>query len=204
MPGTAPPRGLLSRLLHEGVFLLDGLVSLTPGRTGQLLRHAWYRRRLKRLGVLGTGAMYPGIEFTAPENIAIGDNFICLPNCRVAADGGSVEFSDDVSLASNVVVDAGESGVIRIGRGSGVAHNCVLRASAHNYADKTKPFKAQGHKPGTIVLEDDVWVAANCVLLPGTHLESGVIVASGSVVGGRVAAFTVVAGNPARVVSRRE
>lgn len=204
MSETTPRRGLIARVLHEIVAILDDLASLLPGRTGQLLRYSYFSRRLKRLGRRGPGVMYPGIEFSAPENISIGDNFIALRDCRLAADGGGViEIGDDVSFASNVVIDAGESGVIRIGRGSGVAHNCVLRSSAHGYADPSLPFKAQGHKPGTIVIEDDVWVAANCVLLPGTHIERGVIVASGSVVGGRVKAYSIVAGNPARVIGRR-
>lgn len=201
---SAAHGGLAARVLHELGLQVDGLLNAVPGRAGQLLRHAWYRRRLRRFGRLGYGALYQWVEFTVPENISVGDNFIAMRHCRIAADGGgTVEFGDDVSLASNVTIDAGEQGVIRIGKGSGVAHNCVLRASAHNYMDASRPFKAQGHKPGSIIIEDDVWVAANCVLLPGTHLEKGVVVASGSVVSGRVAAMSVVAGNPARVVSRR-
>lgn len=39
--------------------------------------------------------------------------------------------------------------------------------------------------------EDDVWVGANAVLLDGTHLEQGAIVAVGGVVSGRVPAFEV-------------
>lgn len=203
MTQTTRP-GLAARLRNELTLLLDGFVSMVPGRTGQLLRYHRFSRRLKRFGRMGYGAMHPGIHFDAPENISIGDNFICLANCRLSAEaGGTIELADDVSFASNVVIDAGESGVIRIGNGSGVAHNGVLRASGHVHTDASRPFKSQGHKPGTIIMEDDVWVAANCILLPGTHLEKGVIVASGSVVGGRIPAYSVVAGNPGRVISRR-
>ena len=193
-----------NRLIHEFMLLLDGLVSSVPGRTGQLLRHRYYALRLKRLGRMGFGAIDSGMRFDSPENIAIGDNFIALRNCFVGAGGGGlVEIGGNVTLNSNVCIDAGEQGVIRIGDESGIAQNCVLRASSHRYDDPARPWKSQGHKPGSIIVEEDVWIAANCTLLPGAHVERGSIVASGSVVGGRVKAFSVVAGNPARVIGRR-
>jgi galactoside O-acetyltransferase len=139
-----------------------------------------------------------------PRNIRIGDNFFSMRSGFICAvGGGTVEIGDNVSFASNVVVDAGEKGVIRIGNDVGIAHNCVLRSSPHNYSDPARPFKSQGHKPGSIIIEDDVWVAANATVLPGAHIEKGCIIAAGSVVGGQIKAFSIVAGNPGRVIGKR-
>ncbi len=199
-----PSTSLTNRLIHEALLLLDGIVSSMPGRTGQLLRHRYYTLRLKRLGRMGSGSIDSGMRFDSPENISIGDDFAALRHCFIGAgDGGLVEIGSNVTLNSNVSIDAGERGVIRIGDDSGLAHNCVLRASSHNYDDPTRPWKSQGHKPGSIIVEEDVWIAANCILLPGTHIERGAIVASGSVVGGRVKAYSIVAGHPARVIGKR-
>lgn len=51
-----------------------------------------------------------------------------------------------------------------------------------------------------ITIEDDVWIASDAIILPGVTIGRGAIVAAHAVVVADVAAFTVVAGNPARVV----
>jgi acetyltransferase-like isoleucine patch superfamily enzyme len=192
----------MGRFAREIVAWADALASCMPGRLGYALRRSYFKRRL---GMLGPGCNFaPGIRFLEPGNIYIG------ANCETqgialfgAAGGGRVELGDRVTFAPNVVIDAGAAGLIRIGNDSGVAHNCVLRASSHKYDDPSKPFKSQGHKAGSILLGADVWVAANCVLSPGTQIEDGAIVGSGSVVSGPVGAFAIVAGHPARPIGKR-
>lgn len=166
------------------------------------LRSAFWRRFLGSVGQ--TPNFGQGIQFWDPKNVEVGDNFLCLRHCTIAAgSGGTVKIGDDVSLNSNVCIDASDGGLIVIGNGSGIAHNSVLRSSSHHYSDPNIRWTLQGHKPGKIVVGEDVWVAANVILLPGTVLERGCVVASGSVVGGTFSAFSVVAGNPARIVGRR-
>jgi len=144
------------------------------------------------------------MDMIAPERITIGDDFIALRGCFLCADGGgAIRIGHRVSLATNAMLNAGQEGLIVVGNDSGIGNNCVLRATPHKYQDPTRPFKSQGSTPGRIIVEDDVWVAANSTLLPGTHLERGCIVGAGSVVGGRIRAFSVIAGNPARVIGRR-
>nr|WP_276612123.1 DapH/DapD/GlmU-related protein [Kineococcus vitellinus] len=54
-----------------------------------------------------------------------------------------------------------------------------------------------------IVIEDDVWIGAGCIVLPGRRIGTGSIVGAGSVVVSDVPPWTVVAGNPARIVKKR-
>ena len=56
--------------------------------------------------------------------------------------------------------------------------------------------------PDTVV-EHDVWIGHGATILPGAHLGSGVIVGAGAVVGGTVDPYSIVAGNPARVLRKR-
>lgn len=49
----------------------------------------------------------------------------------------------------------------------------------------------------------DVWIGTGAMILPGAEVGNGVIVGAGSVVSGRVPSYTVIAGNPARVVRQR-
>lgn len=55
----------------------------------------------------------------------------------------------------------------------------------------------------TIHIERDVWVGAASVLLSGIKVGEGSVIAAGSVVTKTVDPFTVVAGNPAKIVGRR-
>ena len=53
-----------------------------------------------------------------------------------------------------------------------------------------------------ITICDDAWIGMNCIILKGVTIGEGAIVGAGSVVTKDVPAWTVVAGNPARVVKK--
>jgi acetyltransferase-like isoleucine patch superfamily enzyme len=54
-----------------------------------------------------------------------------------------------------------------------------------------------------VVIEEDVWIAANAIILPGVRLGRGAVVAAGAVVTRDVLPFQVVAGVPARQIGHR-
>ena len=56
---------------------------------------------------------------------------------------------------------------------------------------------------GDTVIGNDVWIGQNAVILPGVHIGDGAIIGANSVVGSDVAPYTIVVGNPARVLRRR-
>ncbi len=59
------------------------------------------------------------------------------------------------------------------------------------------PFK------GDTVIGNDVWIGQNAVILPGVHIGDGAIIGASSVVGCDVAPYTIVIGNPAKVLRKR-
>ncbi|MBR4450847.1 MAG: CatB-related O-acetyltransferase [Clostridia bacterium] len=59
------------------------------------------------------------------------------------------------------------------------------------------PFK------GDTVIGNDVWIGQNAVILPGVHIGDGAIIGANSVVGSDVAPYTIVIGNPAKVLRKR-
>lgn len=67
-------------------------------------------------------------------------------------------------------------------------------------------IKAQRFRPskGGILLEDDVWIGANCVILDGAILRQGCVIGAGSVVRGEVPAYSINVGNPLRLVGWRQ
>jgi tetrahydrodipicolinate N-succinyltransferase len=59
-------------------------------------------------------------------------------------------------------------------------------------------IRLQGYENSPVIIEDDVWIAASCVILPGVTIEKGAVIAAGAVVTKTVPAYALVIGNPAR------
>nr|WP_253946583.1 CatB-related O-acetyltransferase [Palleniella intestinalis] len=56
---------------------------------------------------------------------------------------------------------------------------------------------------GDTVVGNDVWIGQNAVILPGVHIGDGAIIGLNSVVTHDVEPYSVVAGNPAKVIRKR-
>lgn len=56
---------------------------------------------------------------------------------------------------------------------------------------------------GDTVIGNDVWIGQNATILPGVKIGDGAIIGANSVVGSDVKAYTIVAGNPARIIRKR-
>ncbi len=94
---------------------------------------------------------------------------------------------------------------IRMGNDVLVSANCTFAPVNHAFWDRDRPIRLQGFLPsrGGIVIEDDVWIGANCVLLDGAIVRRGCVVAAGSIVRGELAEYGVYAGNPASRLRER-
>ena len=55
-----------------------------------------------------------------------------------------------------------------------------------------------------VIIENDVWIGANVIILPGVTIHEGSIIAAGAVVTKDVECYTIVAGNPAKVIKKRK
>ena len=56
---------------------------------------------------------------------------------------------------------------------------------------------------GDTVIGNDVWIGQNAVILPGVHIGDGAIIGANSVVGSDVPPYTIIVGNPAKVLRKR-
>lgn len=80
----------------------------------------------------------------------------------------------------------------------------------HNYnIFSTYPFKyfinneVESISKGPIIVEDDVWIGTNSIILSGVTLAKGTIVAAGSVVTKSSEPYTIIGGNPAKLIKKR-
>jgi acetyltransferase-like isoleucine patch superfamily enzyme len=93
-------------------------------------------------------------------------------------------------------------GVIRIGNNVILSQFVTVVASNHGI-DRSQLIRNQRWTRSTVTIEDDVWIGAGCVILPGSHIGVGAVIAANSVVKGRVEPYSVVGGSPARRLKER-
>ncbi len=94
-------------------------------------------------------------------------------------------------------------GPVKIGNDVMIAQNVVMSGLNHRYEDESLPISRQGVTHNAIEIGDEAWVAANCVILSGVKVGKHAVVSAGSVVRRNVPAYSVVAGNPAAVIKKR-
>lgn len=69
--------------------------------------------------------------------------------------------------------------------------------------DMASPAPSDLPLKGDTVIGNDVWIGQNAVILPGVHIGNGAIIGANSVVGSHVDDYTIVVGNPAKVLRKR-
>ena len=90
---------------------------------------------------------------------------------------------------------------ISIGDNCLIAANCqIMDGSGHDLDPNNRLKPTTDGKP--IIIEDDVWLATGVIVLPGTTIRRGSVISAGSVVSGTIEAYSLVAGNPAKVVKK--
>ena len=90
-------------------------------------------------------------------------------------------------------------GPVAVGRRATVSHRAHLCAGTNDYTRPDLPLL----KP-PIVIEDQAWICADAFVGPGVTIGKGAVVGARAVVVKDVKAWTVVAGNPARFLKKRE
>jgi acetyltransferase-like isoleucine patch superfamily enzyme len=93
-------------------------------------------------------------------------------------------------------------GPVTIGHHVILAQHIVISGLNHAYEDIHTPISAQKCVVKPIVIEDECWIGANSVVTAGVRIGKHAVVAAGSVVTKDVPPFSVVAGNPARVIKQ--
>lgn len=98
---------------------------------------------------------------------------------------------------SNVII-----GPVNIGNNIIMAQHVVISGLNHNYEMIDLPIVEQNVSTKLITIEDDCWIGANVVITAGVHIGKHAVVAGGSVVTKNVPAYSVVVGNPARIIKK--
>lgn len=72
-----------------------------------------------------------------------------------------------------------------------------------NIFEKARRFSGHPHSRGDVIIGNDVWIGTDVLILSGVTIGDGAVIAARSVVTADVAPYSVVAGNPAKLVRLR-
>lgn len=157
---------------------------------GLHIRKKFWSKRLKKCGKNNCFQQKSGLGF--PELIEIGSNFF---------------------LGDDSLITANSSKGIFIGDNVGIARGTYIHSANHSHKDINIPIFEQdvisedfeyNGRLYSVVIEDDVWIGSNVVVLSGTKIGKGCVISAGSVVSGTLPDYSIVVGNPARVVKSRK
>lgn len=192
----------IGHVLRLPVDIVWALLAACPGVVGTVLRRRYFSRRFRSAGVglvIGTG-----FECSGLDNAVTGDAVVFSAQCSLHAANGKVLIGNRVAFGRNTSVDACDGGEIRIGDDVIIAQNVVIRAADHRFESVAMPILAQGHNGGRIVIGNDVWIGANCVVTRNVVIGDHAVVGAGAVVTRDVPPYAVVGGVPARMIRQRD
>ncbi len=114
------------------------------------------------------------------SNIKIGHNVVIRPTTiLMASEECEIDIREDVLIGSGV----------------------HIYVSNHKFDNVNVPIYNQGHSPcKSVLIKEGCWIGANAIILPGVTIGRNAVVAAGSIVNKDVDDFTLVGGNPARLI----
>lgn len=127
---------------------------------------------------------------------------------------GCLIIGDETFIGENTRIWATKK--IVIGKNVAISHNCNIMDSNGHQINAKRRVEVYHNLRDTgimdnsdvvcseITIDDFVWIGMNSCIMKGVHIGEGAIVAAGSVVTRDVPPYTIVAGNPAKIVKKIE
>jgi acetyltransferase-like isoleucine patch superfamily enzyme len=150
-------------------------LSLLPGLPGDLLRAAFYRLTLLRLGrdvQIAFGTIFSTCAASIGDNVYVGSHCVI----------GDVDIGSDVLLGSSVHLLSGRA--------------------QHGTSDPLTPIRLQARHFARIQIGADTWIGNQATIM--ANIGKKCIIGAGSVVVSDIPDYSVAVGNPARVIRTRD
>lgn len=191
---------LVERVPIMGLALLIlAEMGLAPRSFEHAARGSAWRRRF---GEAGPGLrMGRNISVYGARRIKLGANVTLY-------DGVFLDAGSSITIGQNSHVDVYTSiyghGGVTIGRDCAIAAGVRIYSQSNSHRLSVEvPIVKQPREFARVLIDDDVWIGANAVVLPGVHIGRHSVVAAGAVVTRDVPVASVVGGVPAKVLSER-
>jgi len=169
----------------------------------------WRRWKLARRGLRLDRSCYVGPQVSlGVDNKALRGTLVVGTACELHQGvelnpfGGLIRLADRVWLGPYVVI-YGHGGV-EIGEWSLISMHATILSSNHTIPAMDRCIRWEKDVLLPTRIGRDVWIGANAVILGGVTIGDGAVVAAGAVVTKDVESGAVVAGNPTRLLRKRE
>lgn len=150
-------------------FFLIRIISLFFVKLKWIYSRVWSHFRFKALvPISGNSVCHYSVEIKYGKNITIGDGVAIGPNCCLGA-------KSKIIIGNNVTLSRG-----------------VMVETAALDMSKEPPYK---HYSKPIVIEDGVWIAANCLILAGVTIHKNALIGAGVVITKDVPEGAVIVGS---------
>ena len=164
-----------------------------------LTRPRWYIRLLMPLYQkrAWSAKIYRSVRMDTPpyRRFVIGKKSVVESYAWINYAVGDVVIGDHSRIGLHCTV----IGPVRIGSHVNLAQGITVSALNHNFNDTDKTIDSQGVSTKEVVIEDDVWIGANAVILPGVTIGNHSVIAAGAVVTKSIPPHSLAAGVPAIV-----
>lgn len=152
--------------------------------------------------------IYPPCRIIGYEHIYLRGGLNVLPDCRIeviksgAYPTPILEIGENVSM--NYRVHIGVINKVIIGNNVLIGSNVLITDHSHGRGDGDErlipPTKRPLFSKGPVIIEENVWIGENCCILPNVTIGKGSIVGANSVVTHDCPPYSVICGNPAKIV----
>lgn len=164
----------------------------------------------KRYLVIGDKAkIHDGVYIDAlsKRGVIIGDRVVLGRNTRIECTGSLESIGEGVKVGDRTTFGSdcyfGAAGGIEIGNDVVAGQYIRFHSENHNFDDLNMLIRDQGVSHKGIKIGNNCWIGAGVVFLDGAELGDGCVVAANAVVNKKFENNSVIAGIPARVISKR-
>lgn len=153
---------------------------------------------------------FSGIRMCKKNLLKVGDGSIVEGDLVFEKSGSIIEIGTNTFIGCSKIISASK---VHIGNDVLIAWGCTIvdhNSHSINWGERKDDIKNWyvGKKDWTNVvvkginIENKAWIGLNSIVLKGVTIGEGAIVAAGSVVTKDVQPYTIVGGNPAKVIKK--
>lgn len=147
--------------------------------------------------------VHSSVDLSYPKHVSIGESSILYKQVSIYTNNlGSLTIGDNSHIApfGYLLIDNNK---IKIGDNVAIGPFCSLICHSNDINGADELF-VNNYLDGDIIIGNNVFIGAQCTILPGTIIENNVVIAANSVVKGTVEASSVYGGTPAKKIKEIE
>lgn len=185
-------------------FFLAKVLFKNSGAINFVYSNVTFRGR-KRI-ILGASNIFQEYSRITIDNYS-NDQFISFGSQNTIAlfailksHGGYIKIGDNNFIGERVQIQG--RGGIEIGNHCLIAANTFISSSNHNFHDPLADDYLMREVPEKTVIDDFVWIGANCTIIAGIHIGHHAVVGAGTVVTKNIEPYSMVVNSSEKVIKK--